>query len=103
MHGPRSSASPSRSFGAARLSFTATELKRAVALSSSCGYARATAPEQIERNVLLGEFRTRLTPDQEVVYANKLAGYSSDEVGCLRGSSAAAVDVVVRRLLQPPH
>ena len=60
--------------------------------------ARDGTPEQIERNVLLGEFRTRLTPDEEVVYANKLAGYSSDEVGRLRGSSAAAVDVVMTRL-----
>jgi DNA-directed RNA polymerase specialized sigma24 family protein len=49
---------------------------------------------------LLGEFRSRLTPDEEVVYANKLAGYSSDEVGRLRGSSSAAVDVVMTRLRQ---
>lgn len=57
-------------------------------------------PEQIERNVLLGEFRAHLTPDEELVYANKLAGYSSDEIGRLRGSSAAAVDVVMTRLRQ---
>jgi len=57
-------------------------------------------PEQIERNILLQEFRRQLTPDEELVYANKLAGYTSEEIGRLRGSSAAAVDVVVTRLRQ---
>jgi DNA-directed RNA polymerase specialized sigma24 family protein len=57
-------------------------------------------PEQIERNVLLREFRARLTPDEEFVYVHKLAGYSSEQLGRLRGSSAAAVDVVVTRLKQ---
>ena len=57
-------------------------------------------PEQIERNILLQEFRAQLTPDEELVYAHKLAGYSSEEIGRLRGSSAAAVDVVVTRLKQ---
>ena len=56
--------------------------------------------EQIERNVLLSEFRAQLTPDEELVYANKLAGYSSEDIGRLRGSSAAAVDVVLTRLKQ---
>jgi DNA-directed RNA polymerase specialized sigma24 family protein len=57
-------------------------------------------PEQIERNILLREFRAQLTPDEELVYANKLAGYSSEQIGRMRGSSAAAVDVVVTRLRQ---
>jgi DNA-directed RNA polymerase specialized sigma24 family protein len=58
------------------------------------------APEQIERNLLLSEFRAHLTSDEELVYAHKLAGYSSEDIGRLRGSSAAAVDVVVTRLKQ---
>src|SRR5438067_1901772 len=57
-------------------------------------------PEQIERDVLLGEVRAQLTPDEELVCASKLAGYSSEEIGRLRGSSAGAVDVVVTRLKQ---
>jgi DNA-directed RNA polymerase specialized sigma24 family protein len=57
-------------------------------------------PEQIERNIELGELRAQLTPDEELVFANKLAGYSSEDIGRLRGSSAAAVDVVVTRLRQ---
>ena len=56
--------------------------------------------EQIERNIELGELRAQLTADEELVFANKLAGYSSEDIGRLRGSSAAAVDVVVTRLRQ---
>lgn len=58
------------------------------------------SPEQIERNIELRELRAQLTPGEEVVLANKLAGHTSEEVGRLRGSSAAAVDVVVTRLRQ---
>jgi RNA polymerase sigma factor (sigma-70 family) len=57
-------------------------------------------PEQIEGNIRLRELRAHLTPDEEVVFANKLAGYSSEDIGRLRGSSAAAVDVVMTRLRQ---
>jgi len=57
-------------------------------------------PEQIERSILLAEIRAQLTPDEELVCASKLAGYSSEEIGRLRGSSAGAVDVVVTRLRQ---
>ena len=75
---------------------------RAEARSSSEIVAHLRAcdgtPEQIERQVLLKELRAQLTPDEEFVYANKLAGYSSEEIGRLRGSSAAAVDVLLSRL-----
>jgi len=57
-------------------------------------------PEQIERNVLLGELRAQLTPDEELVFASKVAGYSSQDIARLRGSSVGAVDVVVTRLRQ---
>jgi DNA-directed RNA polymerase specialized sigma24 family protein len=57
-------------------------------------------PEQVERTVLLCELRAQLTPDEELVFASKIAGYSSQEIARLRGSSAGAVDVVVTRLRQ---
>jgi len=57
-------------------------------------------PEQIERDILLREALELLSPEERRVCMWKLAGYSSEEIGRHRGSSAAAVDTLFFRAKQ---
>jgi RNA polymerase sigma factor (sigma-70 family) len=62
------------------------------ALEASTGTA-----EQIEQEIFLREVMAQLTPEERVVVTWKSAGYSSEEIGRHRGTSAAAVDTLFSR------
>jgi RNA polymerase sigma factor (sigma-70 family) len=62
--------------------------------------AQSSTPEQIEREVLLREVLTQLTPDERLVCASKLAGFTSEEIAQHRGSSIGAVDTLFSRARQ---
>lgn len=62
------------------------------ALEASTGTA-----EQVEQEILLREVMAQLTPEERIVITWKAAGYSSEEIGRQRGTSAAAVDTLISR------
>lgn len=55
-------------------------------------------PEQLDRQILLNEFRARLTNEEELVLSARLAGYSSREIGEWRGCSPEAIDNMLSRI-----
>lgn len=55
-------------------------------------------PEQLDRQVLLNEFRARLTEEEELVFSGKLAGYSSRQIAEWRGCSPEAIDNMFSRI-----
>jgi RNA polymerase sigma factor (sigma-70 family) len=62
--------------------------------------ARDGSPEQITQDILLRQFLAQLTPDETFVFLRKRSGFSSEEIGRQRGSSAGAVDVLFTRVKQ---
>jgi RNA polymerase sigma factor (sigma-70 family) len=62
--------------------------------------ARDGGPEEIERSILLRELLERLSPDERLVCMWKKAGYTSQEIGDHRGTSAGAVDTMLSRIRQ---
>ncbi len=55
-------------------------------------------PELLDRQVLLNEFRARLTEEEELVFSGKLAGYSSRQIAEWRGCSPEAIDNMFSRI-----
>lgn len=53
--------------------------------------------EEIERRILLREVLERLTPDEQLVFARKIAGFTSEEIARQRGCSVVAVDTAFSR------
>ena len=56
--------------------------------------------EQIERDILLGEFEAHLTGEEARIFHLKSLGFSSEEIANLRGSSVNSVDKVMSRIRQ---
>jgi RNA polymerase sigma factor (sigma-70 family) len=56
--------------------------------------------EQIERETLFRELFAQLTPDERLVCASKLAGFTSEEIAKHRGGSTGAVDTLFSRARQ---
>jgi RNA polymerase sigma factor (sigma-70 family) len=55
-------------------------------------------PEQLDRQVLLNEFRAQLTKEEELVFSAKLGGYSSRQIAEWRGCSPEAIDNMLSRI-----
>lgn len=55
-------------------------------------------PEQLDRQVLLNQFRARLTDEEELVFSGKTAGYSSRQIAEWRGCSPEAIDNMYSRI-----
>lgn len=55
-------------------------------------------PEQMDRQVLLNQFRARLTEEEELVFSGKLGGYSSRQIAAWRGCSPEAIDNMYSRI-----
>ena len=55
-------------------------------------------PEQLDRQVLLNEFRARLTHEEELVFSGKMGGYSSRQIAKWRGCSPEAIDNMFSRI-----
>ena len=56
--------------------------------------------EQIERDILLREIESSLTPEEARIFHLKALGFSSEEIAKVRGSSVNSVDKVMSRLKQ---
>jgi RNA polymerase sigma factor (sigma-70 family) len=56
--------------------------------------------EQIERDILLREIESSLTPEEARIFRLKALGFSSEEIAKSRGSSVNSVDKVMSRLKQ---
>jgi DNA-directed RNA polymerase specialized sigma24 family protein len=56
--------------------------------------------EQIERDILLREIESTLTPEEARIFHLKALGFSSEEIAKVRGSSVNSVDKVMSRLKQ---
>ena len=56
--------------------------------------------DQIERDILLREIESSLTPQEARIFHLKALGFSSEEIARSRGSSVNSVDKVMSRLKQ---
>ena len=56
--------------------------------------------DQIERDILLREVEAHLTGEEARIFHLKSLGFSSEEIGRLRGSSANSVDKAMSRIKQ---
>jgi DNA-directed RNA polymerase specialized sigma24 family protein len=56
--------------------------------------------EQIERDILLREIESSLSPEEARIFHLKAIGFSSEEIAKSRGSSVNSVDKVMSRLKQ---
>jgi DNA-directed RNA polymerase specialized sigma24 family protein len=56
--------------------------------------------EQIERDILLREIESSLSPEEARIFHLKALGFSSEEIAKARGSSVNSVDKVMSRLKQ---
>lgn len=66
-----------------------------VVLSSSL--AQSGTAEEIEHRILFREVLAQLTPDEELVFTRKMAGFSSEEIARQRRCSVVAVDTLFSR------